>query len=52
MTESPHTPPTPETPHDQTMHPLEAQRRANREAAVSAGLNPYGVRVEDRKSVV
>jgi lysyl-tRNA synthetase class 2 len=31
---------------DQAIHPLEAQRRANREAATKAGLNPYGVRVD------
>lgn len=30
----------------QTMHPLEAQRRANREVASGLGLNPYGVRVD------
>ncbi|MBX3318086.1 MAG: lysine--tRNA ligase [Phycisphaeraceae bacterium] len=33
-------------PHDQTMHPLEAQRRANRDVAAGLGANPYGVRVD------
>lgn len=48
MTDAPHPSPATDTsgPHDQTMHPLEAQRRANREAAGKAGLNPYGVRVD------
>ncbi|MBX3360450.1 MAG: lysine--tRNA ligase [Phycisphaeraceae bacterium] len=31
---------------DQTMHPLEAQRRANRDVASGLGVNPYGERVD------
>ncbi len=36
--------PTPPHPLPQAVHPLEAQRRANREAAAALGLSPYGHR--------
>lgn len=47
---SPHHP-APDASHPphadaQTMHPLEAQRRANREAVTALGMNPYGERVD------
>jgi lysyl-tRNA synthetase class 2 len=41
-------PPTPPEPQPATpaLHELEAQRRANREAARALGLNPYGTRTD------
>ncbi|MBL8746076.1 MAG: lysine--tRNA ligase [Phycisphaerae bacterium] len=46
------TPPAPEESSEQSVHRLEAQRRANRDAIAALGIDPYGGRTVDLMTIV